>query len=78
MSLSREFYKQALLTLKPTEATSSVLDFILSLFTAQVITFEPLVSQLPCFSCSSPLIISNFAKIKLKLCEHSLKLKQMF
>ena len=78
MSLSRELYKQALLTLKPTEATSSVLHFILSLFTARVITFEPLVSQLPSFSCSSPLIKSNFAKIKPKLCEHSLKLKQAF
>ena len=52
MGLSRELYNQALLTLKPTEATLSVLDFFLSLFTAQVINFEPLVSQLPSFSCS--------------------------
>ena len=42
MGLSRKLYKQALLTLKPSEATSSVLDFISSLFTARVITFESL------------------------------------
>ena len=34
MGVSRKLYKKALLTLKPTEATSSVLDFILSLITA--------------------------------------------
>ena len=49
MGLSRKLYEQALLTFKPTEATSSVLDLILSLFTARVITFEPLVAQLPSF-----------------------------
>ena len=52
MGLSRKLYEQALLTFKPTVATSSVLDLILSLFTARVITFEPLVAQLPSFSCS--------------------------
>ena len=52
MGLSRELYKQALLIFKPTEATSSVLDVILSLFMARVITFEPIVAQLPSFSCS--------------------------
>ena len=52
MGLSRKLYKQALLTLKPTEATSAVLDFILSLFKARVITFEPLVTQRPSFLCS--------------------------
>ena len=40
MGLSRKLYEQALLTFKPTEATSSVLDLILSLFTARVITFD--------------------------------------
>ena len=41
MSLSRKLYEQVLLIFKATEATSSVLDLILSLFTARVITFEP-------------------------------------
>ena len=59
-------------------AQSSVLELILSLFTARVITFEPLVAQLPFFSCSWPSTISNFAKIKSELCEHSFKLKQAF
>ena len=49
MSLSQKFYEQALLILKPTEATSPVLDLILSLFTARVLTFEPLIAQLPYF-----------------------------
>ena len=49
MGLSRKLYEQALLTFKPTEATSSVLDLILSLFTARVITFEPLVRTAPIF-----------------------------
>ena len=52
MGLSRKLYKQALLTFKPTEANLSVLDFILSLFTARVITVEPLVVQLSSFSYS--------------------------
>ena len=52
MGLSRKLYEQALLFFKPTEATSSVLDLILSLFTARVITFESLVAQLPSVSCS--------------------------
>ena len=52
MGLSRELYEQALLTCKPTEATSSVLDLILSLFTTRVITFEPMVAQRPSFLCS--------------------------
>ena len=50
MGLFRKLYEQALLTFKPTEATSSVLDLILSLFTARVITFESLVAQLPSVS----------------------------
>ena len=55
---------QALLTFKPTEATSSVLDLILSLFTARVITFEPTFAQLPFFSCSlTHESISNFANL---------------
>ena len=78
MCLSRKLYEQVLLIFKATEATSSVLDLILSLFTARVITFEPPVAQLPYFSCSSPSTISNFAKIKNELCEHSFKLKQAF
>ena len=53
MGLSRKLYEQVLLVFKTTEATSSVLDLILSLFTARVITFEPPVAQLPSFSCSS-------------------------
>ena len=64
MCLSRKLYRQALLIFKPTEATSSVLDLILSLFTARVIIFEPLVAQLPSFSCGCPLTLSNFAKIE--------------
>ena len=52
MDLSQKLYDQALLLFKPTEATSSVLDLILSLFTARLITFEPLVAQLPSYSCS--------------------------
>ena len=52
MGFSRKLYVQALLIFKPTEATSSVLDLILSLFTSWVIIFEPLVAQLPSFSCS--------------------------
>ena len=51
MSLSRKLYKQVLLIFKATEATSSVLDLILSLFTARLITFESLVAQLPSVSC---------------------------
>ena len=78
MGLSRKLYEQALLTFKPTEATSSVLDLILSLFTARVITFEPMVAQLPSFSCSWPSTISNFVKIEIELCEHSFTLKQAF
>ena len=78
MGLSRKLYKQAVLTFKATEATSSVLDLILSMFTARVITFEPMVAQLPSFSCSWPLTISNFAKIESELCQHSFKLKQAF
>ena len=78
MSLSRKLYEQVLLIFKVTEATSSVLDLILSLFTARVITFEPMVAQLPSVSCSCPSTISNFAKIKSELCEHSFKLKQAF
>ena len=42
----------ALLSFKPTEATSSVLELIVSLFTARVITFEPTIAQLPSFSYS--------------------------
>ena len=52
MSLSQKLYEQVLLIFKATEATSSVLDLILSLFTARVITFEPMVAQLPSVSCS--------------------------
>ena len=52
MGLSRKLYEQGLLFFKPTEATSSVLDLILSLFTTLVITFEPLVTQRPSFLCS--------------------------
>ena len=78
MGLSRKLYEQVLLIFKATEATSSVLDLILSLFTARVITFEPMVAQLPSFSCSWSLTISNFAKTKSELCEHSFKLKQAF
>ena len=52
MGLSRKLYEQVLLIFKATEATSLVLDLILSLFTARVITFEPMVAQLPSFSCS--------------------------
>ena len=78
MGLSRKLYEQVLLIFKATEATSSVLDLILSLFTARVITFEPKDAQLPSFSCSWPLTISNFAKTKSELCEHSVKLKQAF
>ena len=52
MGLSRKLNEQVLLIFKPTEATSSVLDLILSLLTARYITFEPLVAQLPSFSCS--------------------------
>ena len=44
MSLLRKLYKQVLLNFKPTEATLPVLDLILSLFTARVLTFEPLVA----------------------------------
>ena len=51
MSLSQKLYEQALLFFKPTEATSSILDLILCLFTARVITFESVVAQLPFFSC---------------------------
>ena len=40
MSLSRKLYEQVLLIFKATEATSSVLDLILSLFTARVITLN--------------------------------------
>ena len=78
MGLSRKLYEQVLLIFKATEATSSVLNLILSLFTARVITFEPMVAQLPFFSCSWPLTISNFAIIENELCEHSFKLKQAF
>ena len=42
MGSFRKLYEQAVLIYKPTEATSSVLDLILSLFTARVITFESL------------------------------------
>ena len=42
MGLSWKLYEQALLIFKPTEATSTVLDLILSLFTARVIIFETL------------------------------------
>ena len=52
MRLSRKLHKQALLPFRPTEATSLVLDLILSLFTARVLTYEPLVAQLPSFLCS--------------------------
>ena len=52
MGLSRKLYEQVLLIFKATEATSSVLDIILSLFTARVITFESLIAQLPSISCS--------------------------
>ena len=52
MGLPRKLYEQALLFFKPTEATSSVFDLILSLFTARNITFESLVAQLPSVSCS--------------------------
>ena len=52
MGLSRKLYEQVLLNFKATEATSSVLDLILSLFTARFITFESLVAQLPSVSCS--------------------------
>ena len=52
MSLSRKLYKQALLFFKPTEATLPVLGLILSLFTARVLNFEPLVAQLPSFFSS--------------------------
>ena len=64
MSLSRKLYEQALLIFKSFEATWSVLDLILSLFTARVIAFEPLIAQVLSFSCSWPSIISNFAKSK--------------
>ena len=49
MGLSRKLYEQALLFFEPTEATSSVLDLILSLFTARVITFEPNGRTAPIF-----------------------------
>ena len=52
MSLSQKLYNQVLLIFKPTEAISPVLDLILSLFTARVLTFEPLVAELPSFLCS--------------------------
>ena len=78
MSLSQKLLNQVLLIFKPTEATSPVLDLILSLFTARVLTFEPLVAQLPSCLCSWPSSKSNFAKFKLKLCEHYFKLKQAF
>ena len=42
MGSFRKLYEQAVLIYKPTEATSSVLVLILSLFTARVIIFEPL------------------------------------
>ena len=42
MGSFRKLYEQAVLIYKPTEATSSVLVLILSLFTARLITFEPL------------------------------------
>ena len=49
MGLSKKLYEQALLPFRPTEATSTVLDLNLSLFTARVLTFEPLIAQLPYF-----------------------------
>ena len=52
MELSRKLHKQALLSFRPTEPTSPVLNLILSLFTARVLTFEPLVAQLPFFSAA--------------------------
>ena len=52
MGLSRKLYEQALVPFRPTEATSPVLDLILSLLTARVTTFEPLVAQLPSVLCS--------------------------
>ena len=52
MRLSRKPYNQALLYFKPTEATSPVLDLILSLFTAPITTFEQLVAQLSFLLCS--------------------------
>ena len=52
MGLSRKLYGQALLFFNPTEATSSVLDLSLSLFTTRIITFEPLVGQRPSFLCN--------------------------
>ena len=45
MGLSRKLYQQVLLTFKPTEAISSVLDLNFSLFTDWVIIFEPLVAS---------------------------------
>ena len=78
MSLSQKLLNQALLSFRPTEATSPVLDLILSFFTARVLTFEPLVAQLPSFLCRWPSSKSNFANFKPKLCEHYFKLKQAF
>ena len=49
MGFSQKLYEQVLVIFKPTEATSSVLDLILSLFTSRVITFESLDAQLPPF-----------------------------
>ena len=49
MGLSRRLDKQALLSFSPTEATSPVLDLILSLFMARFLTFESLVAQLHLF-----------------------------
>ena len=47
MDVSRKLYGQLLLSQIPTEATLPVLDFILSLFTIWIITFEPLIAQFP-------------------------------
>ena len=44
MRLLRKLYKRVLLIFKPTETTLPVLDLILSLFTARVLIFEPLVA----------------------------------
>ena len=52
MSLSTKLYEQALLVKKPTESTLPVLDLISSSFKVRVITFEPLVAQLPSFASS--------------------------
>ena len=78
MGLPRILYEQACLYWKPTEAILSVLDLILSLFTLWVVTFEPLIAQFPSLANSEPSSISNFVKLRSKLCDPSFMPKQAF